>query len=157
MCNTSKDIIRFQWRFCLNEAEIVIIFFLLSEQLGQIIEKNGSLSTLCDIASDTSVIASIHKVPTSRYCYTIYRPPDCPQQKFIDMLNITSGESWKLNSPMPSIVITGDFDFPIINWHTNVIQGARSECQRQARTSSIFLKPFVSNNLSVRPHGAIMR
>ena len=58
------------------------------------------------------------------------------------MFNITSDEIRKLNSPMPDFVFLGDFNFPIINWHTEVIQGDRSECQRQARAFINFSKTF---------------
>ena len=73
---------------------------------------------------------------------TMYRPPDCPQKKFTDMFNITSAEINKLNSLMPDIVISGDFNFLIINWHTEVIQGDKSECQRQAKAFIKFSKTF---------------
>ena len=65
------------------------------------------------------------------------------------MLNITSDEICKLVSPMPDIVITGDFNFPIINWHTKVIQGGGgSECRRQAGAFiNLSKKNFLSSTI----------
>ena len=76
-----------------------------------------------DIASDTSGILSnsnefvkllmLYVNSQHLLIVTIYRPPDCHQQKLTDMLNIIQNEINKLNSQMPDIVITGDFYFPV--------------------------------------------
>ena len=56
----------------------------------------------------------------------------------------------KLNSPMsPDIVTTKKINFTISNWYTEIIQGDRSECKRQARafinSSKTFCQQFISD------------
>lgn len=138
----------------IKEAEISIKNFVAFRTDRASDRKKGGVMNYIrdDIASETSVIVShsnefvelliLYIKSQHLLIVTIYRPPDCPQQKFTDMLNITSAEINKLNSPMPDIVISGDFNFPIINWQTEVIQGGRSECQRQAEAFIKFSKTF---------------
>ena len=116
----------------IKEAEISIKNFVAFRTDRANDRKKGGVMNYIrdDIASETSVIVS-----------------NCNEFVEVLILYIKSKHFLiisKLNSPMPDIVISGDFNFPIINRHTEVIQGGRSECQRQARAFINIFKIFCS-------------
>ena len=49
-------------------------------------------------------------------CITIYRPPQCPKEFFLPVLNNIRSKIEGLNNTLPDIIMTGDLIFPIINW-----------------------------------------
>ena len=95
-----------------------------------------------DVAPDATILKSI----SNEYCEllliyiksqklivgTMYRPPNCPKLKFIEPLSIISEELKKLDQPSPTILLTGDFNLPIINWQANTVTGGCIDTQSQA-------------------------
>ena len=45
----------------------------------------------------------------------VYRPPDCPTEKFTSPLNELRTKLIEIRNPMPNIIFTGDLNFPIID------------------------------------------
>ena len=70
----------------------------------------------------------------------IYRPPTCSEQKFKEMLADLSATLDKISPPMPTVVMCGDFNFPIINWETGNTVGGTLEMQRQAAALLEFMR-----------------
>ena len=69
----------------------------------------------------------------------VYRPPSCPEHKFKEMLAEISAAIGKISSPMPTIIICGDFNLPIINWETGTIAGGTTDAQKQAEALHEFM------------------
>ena len=94
-----------------------------------------------EFASDTSITLSIsneytevlllHIKSQNLLFGTVYRPPDCPTHKFVDSLKILTEKINEFGSPTPNIVITGDFNFPIINWAEEKIEAGGSLVQQE--------------------------
>jgi ribonuclease P/MRP protein subunit RPP40 len=76
---------------------------------------------------------------------TVYRPPACPLDKFIDVIdNIRNWlETFERDGQLfPSVILTGDFNFPTMNfWDESDIAGLRSRIgtQSQDRLQAIHL------------------
>ena len=56
----------------------------------------------------------------------VYRPPDCPTEKFISPLNELKTKQIKIGNPMPTIIFTGDLNFPIIDWQMETADGGNT-------------------------------
>ena len=69
----------------------------------------------------------------------VYRPPACPEHRFKEMLAEITDAIDKLSSPMPTIIMCGDFNFPIINWATGITAGGSTDMQRQAEALLEFM------------------
>ena len=61
----------------------------------------------------------------------IYRPIDCPTEKFISPLNELRPKLTEIGNPMTNI-FTGDPNFPIIDWQMETADGGTHENQVQA-------------------------
>ena len=64
----------------------------------------------------------------------VYRPPDCPTEKFISPLNELRTKLIDIGNPMPNIIFTGDLNFPIIDWQMETADGGAHENKVQANT-----------------------
>ena len=62
----------------------------------------------------------------------MYRPPDCPTEKFSSPLNKLRTKLIEIGNPMPNIIFTGDLNFPIIDWQMETSDGETHENQFQA-------------------------
>ena len=62
----------------------------------------------------------------------VYRPPDCPTEKFTGPLNELRTKLIEIGNPMPNIIFTGDLNFPIIDWQMETVDGRAHENQVQA-------------------------
>ena len=67
----------------------------------------------------------------------VYRPPDCPTEKFISPLNELRTRLLEIGNPMPNIIFTGDLNFPTIDWQMETADGGTHENQVQA---NVFLQ-----------------
>ena len=56
----------------------------------------------------------IHMKKSNIVIINVYRPPDCPTEKFISPLNELSTKLLEIGNPMPNIIFTGDLNFPTI-------------------------------------------
>ena len=45
-----------------------------------------------------------------------YRPPDCPAEFFINLLNELRTKVREIGNRMPNNIVTRDLNFPIIDW-----------------------------------------
>ena len=66
----------------------------------------------------------------------VYRPPDCPTEKFSSPLNELRTKLLEID-PMPNITFTGDLNFPTIDWQMETADGGTHENQAQA---NVFLQ-----------------
>ena len=57
----------------------------------------------------------------------IYRPPDTSSSVFLLMLKELQEILEKLESPEPTVIISGDFNFPFVNWTRDLSNGCRWE------------------------------
>ena len=114
-----------------------------------------------DLSPNTSMIASYSNEYTElQILYfktenllfaTFYRPPNCPSLMFRETLNILEQQIVKFDSPVPNIMIIGDFNFPFIDWTTDVFRGGNRECHNQAEAFIEFsnehcLKQHIQNS-----------
>ena len=58
----------------------------------------------------------------------VYRPPDCPTEKFSSHLNELRTKLLEIGNPMPNII------FPTIDWQMETADGGTHENQVQANT-----------------------
>ena len=52
---------------------------------------------------------------------TIYRPPDCPKQAFIDILDAVQNTTNDIKHLKSDILILGDFNFPRLHWPNGMV------------------------------------
>lgn len=64
----------------------------------------------------------------------VYRPPACPRKKFIDQLIKIKHVINSLPPPMPTIILTGDLNFPLIDWESETVYGGSAEMRIQAES-----------------------
>ena len=69
----------------------------------------------------------------------MYRPPACVENKFKEMLADASAAIERLGSPMPTVIVCGDFNLPIMNWETGSYVGGTTDMQRQAEALLEFM------------------
>ena len=62
----------------------------------------------------------------------MYRPPDCPTEKFISPMNELRTKLIEIGNPMPNIIFTGDLNVPIIDWQMETADGGTHENQVRA-------------------------
>ena len=62
----------------------------------------------------------------------VYRPPDCPAEKFISPFSELRTNRIEIENPMPNIIFTGDQNIPIIDWQIETADGGTHENQVQA-------------------------
>ena len=74
---------------------------------------------------------------------SVYRPPVCELSSFIDFLARIEQDVSNFGSPEPTILVFGDFNFPIIDWSTKEI---RSD-GRPDRTQAVRLIEFMDRQL----------
>ena len=62
----------------------------------------------------------------------MYRPPDCPAEKFINPFSELRTKLIEIGNPMPNIIFTGDLNFPIIDWQMEIADGGTHDDQVRA-------------------------
>ena len=77
---------------------------------------------------------------------TVYRSPTCSNHSFNIALGQISQTLEKLNRPQPSIFVTGDFNFPMVNWSTEGV----AEGTRDSRTQAEKFINFMSDNMLIQ-------
>ena len=68
----------------------------------------------------------------------VYRPPNCREGLFIEVLRIISNSINQIGSPMPLVMMCGDYNFPNVSWDLGVVRGGTVEQQRQAEALMTF-------------------
>ena len=58
----------------------------------------------------------IHMKKRNIVIINVYRPPECPTEKFSSPLNKFRTKLIEIGNSMPNIIFTGDLNFPIIDW-----------------------------------------
>ena len=81
----------------------------------------------------------------------IYRPPACPANKFINQLTKISEILNSLPPPMPTIMLTGDLNFPLINWERESVYGGTRVMRVQAEALLHFAEEHYLNQLIKTP------
>ena len=61
----------------------------------------------------------------------MYRPPDCPTEKFVIPLNELRTKLIEIGNPIANIIFTGDLNFPIIDWQMETADCGTDENQVQ--------------------------
>ena len=80
----------------------------------------------------------------------IYRPPDCPIQAFLEVINNIRSLLDKF-TPEPKLIITGDFNLPIIDWSTDSINGGSHSDRSQALHLQSFVQDFFLTQIITTP------
>lgn len=75
----------------------------------------------------------------------IYRPPACPTNKFTDQLRKIREVINSLPPPMPTIIFTGDLNFPLIDWELESVYGGAGDMRTQAEAVLHFAEEFCLN------------
>ena len=74
----------------------------------------------------------------------VYRPPDCPPEKFNETLERIETEVANLGEPSPNIVVAGDFNLPHIRWpHLDCLERRRNQASNQATKLLRFAREHV--------------
>jgi len=82
------------------------------------------ISNIC-IRKCEMIAIQIEKLNTINI--VIYRPPDTPSSVFLQILKELQEILSRLESPEPTIIISGDFNFPFIKWTRDLSNGCRWE------------------------------
>jgi len=61
----------------------------------------------------------------------IYRPPSSLGKNFLEILKKVKDKLNKTKAPEPTIIITGDFNFPFIKWK----RGKHGGCEWEKKTN----------------------
>ena len=77
-------------------------------------------------------ILALHIKPVNTIVINCYRPPQCDLESFANAVGKLNNIFENLPTPMPDINLTGDFNFPIIQWPEGTISGGTREDQLQA-------------------------
>ena len=78
---------------------------------------------------------------------TVYRPPGCSTLKFHSFLDIVRTEIRKIGTPEPTIVLNGDFNFPIINWSSLSIYGGSAADRAQSESLLRLMEEYTLQQL----------
>lgn len=79
----------------------------------------------------------------------IYRPPDCPENSFKEVMNRVRATCESLEDPIPDIIMLGDFNFPRITWPAGSIgKGGTISEQNQSKyilklSDDLFLTQYI--------------
>ena len=74
----------------------------------------------------------IHMKKRNIVINNVYRPPDCPTEKFSSPVNELRTKLLEIRNPMPNIISTGDLNFPTIDWQMETADGGTHENHVQA-------------------------
>ena len=78
----------------------------------------------------------------------IYHPPDCKSQEFSDIKDKVIEWSIHLPSPLPDVIITGDFNMPNNDWANSSINS--SSASHQTISLLNVTKTMTMNNILFR-------
>ena len=81
----------------------------------------------------------------------IYRPPTCGEQPFKSAMNDIAEAVNKLKAPMPTIIMSGDFNMPFVDWGRSAICGGTLEMQRQAGLLMEFVSAYCLSQVVSEP------
>ncbi len=71
---------------------------------------------------------------------TLYRPPECPSNMFISPLEEIKIKLEGVSTCLPNIVLTGDFNFPTIDWNSENVIGGGAAYRLQAEALMEFAR-----------------
>ena len=74
----------------------------------------------------------IHKKKRNIVIINVYRPQNCPTEKFSSPLNELRTKLIEMGNQMPNTILTGDLNFPIIYWQMETADGGTHKNQDQA-------------------------
>ena len=114
-----------------------------------------------DLASETVVLASSSD-GTVEYLLLwveklnltmgiIYRPPSSPLSSFENAMKDIKAKINELGSPLPNIVLMGDFNFPSMMWGSGRIYGGSREYRSQGECLSRFMETFMLEQYILEP------
>ena len=72
-------------------------------------------------------MVAIHIERINTINIVVYRPPDTKLKHFEDMMEKIENLLSKMNKPEPTVIITGDFNFPFIEWKRNELGACTPE------------------------------
>lgn len=106
--------------------------------------KKGGVITYIDerLARKTMILYSesnayteaqvLHLCAINMIVVNAYRPPECPNDKFMDQLTNINSIINALPTPTPSVLFSGDLNFPRIDWDSHTVYGGTSQMRAQA-------------------------
>ena len=147
----------------IREAEIEIPNFVPYRTDRPKQKKKGGVITYVDryLAAKTEVLFTESNLYTETHVLyikdinwiyiNIYRPPACPTNKFNDQLSKIRKIIGSLPPPMPTIILSGDLNFPLINWDLENIYGGAADMRTQAQALLEFANDFCLNQVINTP------
>jgi hypothetical protein len=79
----------------------------------------------------------------------LYRPPNCTNGQFDEIIQIIKHEISILSSPTPDILIMGDFNFPFMKWPHGTIPGCTTD-------ESTGLQLDAKSTVSLQQHDVVL-
>ena len=128
----------------IEDAEVTIVGYEIFRADRSKGKKKGGVAAYVrtDVAHHTRLMSSgsngeaeyvvLHIAKWNLVVVTLYRPPGCTTEKFIEVTEIIRSNIRSIGNPEPTIVITGDFNLPNIEWNRYSIYGGTSPDRTQA-------------------------
>ena len=113
------------------------------------IHDNQPASEIMNISNRYCSGISMYMTNYNLIITTIYRPPDCTKQAFIDILDAVKNTTNDIKHLKPDIQILGDFNFPRLHWpNSKLTPGSTQSEQEQANSllklmDTLFLNQFI--------------
>ena len=89
--------------------------------------ENLECNLIAKVSKGKCEMIAIQIIPLNTINIVIYRPPKTSGDEFNEILNKIEDIFNNMTKPEPTIILTGDFNFPFISWKLNSHNGCRSE------------------------------
>ena len=93
----------------------------------------------------------IHLLSANTVIACVYRPPNCPTNHFTEFIDSFCTTLEQLDSPMPNIILNGDFNFPGVNWIDETCSCPRIQDKLQAENLLDVADSFMLQQLILEP------
>jgi hypothetical protein len=110
---------------CISDAEVNIPNYVIyradriNRQKGgccMYLHKNLDGQILASKSNDYVEVLIVKISKINCIVVTVYRPPNTPTDKFKEMITLTQNILKNERSPMPNVIMCGDFNFPFLKW-----------------------------------------
>lgn len=107
----------------------------------------GGTKVLLSVSNSYTEVQILKVTSINMVLITIYRPPACPTGKFVDQLTKVNELLNDLPSPIPTLVLTGDLNFPQMDWDSESVYGGAEDMRFQAEALLRLMRDFCLNQL----------
>ena len=92
-------------------------------------KKNLECKIMAKISKGKCEMIAINIVPLNTINIVAYRPPKTNGEDFNHILNKIEDILSNMTKPEPTVILTGDFNFPFVKWKVNSYNGCISEIE----------------------------